>query len=140
MNSSDGGVPDLIHKALTHSLRRRILLILKAEEKPMAPVDLEPHIEGSPEAKKLSMMAYHVRELEKAGLVTLDHTEAVRGTTKHFYRPSKLFTSDLLDMLTLDAIAELLENAAGDATDEVVDRIVELLAASGRPIRPSSGD
>jgi len=100
---------------------------------------LELHIEGSLEAKKLSGIAYHVRQLEKAGLVTLVGTEAVRGSTKHFYSPSKLFTADLLDMLALDAIAELLEDTARDATEDVMDRIVEILGASGRPIRPSKG-
>lgn len=136
MNSSDDRVADVIHQALRHPIRRRILLILKIEEKPMSPVDLVFHIEGTKEQNKLSEISYHVRELEKAGLVTLVGTEAVRGTTKHFYIPSKLFTADLLDALALDAIAELLEDATSGEAEGVIDKIIEVLAASGRPIRP----
>jgi hypothetical protein len=112
------------------------MLILTTEEKPMAPVDLEPHIEGSLEPRKLSRIAYHVRHLEKVGLVSLVKTEPVRGVVKHLFGPTELFTADLLDMLALDAIAELFEDTSSDATDDVLDRIVGLLAASGRPIPP----
>jgi DNA-binding transcriptional ArsR family regulator len=135
MSPSDEGVSTVIHGALSHKMRRRILLILRTRNEPMAPVDLEPHIEGNPEQKKLSKISYHVRELQKVGLVTLVKTEPVRGTTKHFYSLNKSFTADLLNILALDAIAELLENAASDATEELREQIIEVLTASGRPIR-----
>lgn len=137
MNSSDDRVTEAIHRALTHSLRREILLILRTKEKPMSPIDLVPEVEGSTDQKKLSKIAYHVRELHKAGLLELVKTEPVRGTAKHFYRPTKLFTAKVLDMLALDAIAELLENEASNATEDILEKIVGILAASGRPIRPT---
>jgi DNA-binding transcriptional ArsR family regulator len=136
MNSSDDGVSEVIHKAMSHAMRRRILLILTIEEKPMSPVDLEPHFEGIKEPKKLSNIAYHVRRLEKAGLVKLVKIEPVRGVVKRLYGLTKLFTAELPDALALDAIAELLEGAARDATEGVLDKIGRVLAASGRPIRP----
>lgn len=136
MNSSDDGVSEVIHKAMSHAMRRRILLILKFERTPMSPVDLELRIEGTKEQKKLSNIAYHVRQLEKAGLVTLVETKPVRGVVKHLYGPTELFSADLLHTLALDAIAGLLEGALSNADEGVIDKIVEILAASGRPIRP----
>jgi len=136
MDSSDDRMADVIHQALKHTLRRRILLILRTEEIPMSPADLELHVDGEKDQKKLSNIAYHVRELEKAGLVKLDRKEAVRGTTKHLFILSKLFTAEILDALALDAIAELLEDATGNADEEVIDKIIGVLAASGRPIGP----
>lgn len=136
MDSSEDRMADVVQQALKHSLRRRILFILRTEEIPMSPADLEPHVDGETDQKKLSNIAYHVRELEKAGLVELDSTEAVRGTTKHFYILSKLLTAEILDALALDAITELLEDATSDEAEGVIDKIIEVLAASGRPIRP----
>jgi predicted transcriptional regulator len=34
----------------------------------------------------LGVVAYHVRTLATAGLISLDHTEQARGATRHVYR------------------------------------------------------
>jgi len=121
----------LIHKATGHPLRRRILRILRAADEPLAPSDLQEEIpkEGLPN------LGYHVRVLHEAGLVDLVKTEPRRGAVKHFYAPSGLFTPELRDTLAVDRIAELLEEEAAEITDGVLNEIVDIIVAAGRPIR-----
>jgi DNA-binding transcriptional ArsR family regulator len=139
MNPPDDRVTEVIHRAMIHPIRRRILLILRNKEMPMSPVDMAPLIEGEPGQKKLSKISYHARQLQEAGLVSLFGTEPRRGTVKHLYGLSALFTADILDALALDRIAELLEDEATETTEGVLSEIMEILAASGRPIKPECG-
>jgi DNA-binding transcriptional ArsR family regulator len=66
-------------KALSHPLRVRILAIL--EERTASPVQLAELLDAS-----LGVVSYHVRTLEKFGLIKLVRTTPVRGAVEHHYR------------------------------------------------------
>jgi DNA-binding transcriptional ArsR family regulator len=66
-------------KALSHPLRVRILAIL--EERTASPVQLAATLGAS-----LGVVSYHVRTLERFGLVKLVRTNPVRGAVEHHYR------------------------------------------------------
>jgi DNA-binding transcriptional ArsR family regulator len=125
-------VPEAIHKALAHPLRRRILRVLRQAGNPLAPIDVAEQI-GEPDA--VSNIAYHFAVLEKYALVDPHHMEPVRGSIKHYYVAGKAFTPDLGDTLALDQIAELLEEAAAEISEGVLNEIIDIIVASGRPIR-----
>jgi DNA-binding transcriptional ArsR family regulator len=65
-------------KALSHPLRIRILALL--EERDASPVQLASKLEAT-----LGTVAYHVRTLEKLGLIELVATHQRRGATEHVY-------------------------------------------------------
>jgi DNA-binding transcriptional ArsR family regulator len=65
-------------KALTHPLRIRILALL--EEREASPVQLAEHLDAT-----LGTVAYHVRTLQKLGLIELVATHQRRGATEHVY-------------------------------------------------------
>ena len=66
-------------RALAHPLRVRILAIL--EERVASPAQIAPSFEAS-----LGVVSYHVRTLEKLGLIEQVGQRQVRGATQHFYR------------------------------------------------------
>jgi len=66
-------------KALSHPLRVRVLAIL--EERTASPVQLAELLGAS-----LGVVSYHVRTLEKFGLIKLVRTTPVRGAVEHHYR------------------------------------------------------
>jgi DNA-binding transcriptional ArsR family regulator len=65
-------------KALAHPLRIRILALL--EERDASPVQLAEHLDAT-----LGTVAYHVRTLERLGLIELVATHQRRGATEHVY-------------------------------------------------------
>jgi DNA-binding transcriptional ArsR family regulator len=65
-------------KALIHPLRIRILALL--EEQDASPVQLAERLDAT-----LGTVAYHVRTLEKLGLIELVATHQRRGATEHVY-------------------------------------------------------
>lgn len=65
-------------KALSHPLRLRILALL--EEMQASPVQLADHLDAT-----LGTVAYHVRMLERLGLVELVATHQRRGATEHVF-------------------------------------------------------
>jgi len=69
-------------KALAHPLRIRILALL--EERNASPVQLAEHLQAT-----LGTVAYHVRTLEKLGLIKLVETHQRRGATEHVYAARK---------------------------------------------------
>jgi DNA-binding transcriptional ArsR family regulator len=69
-------------KALSHPLRVRILAIL--EERTASPVQLAEVLGAS-----LGVVSYHVRTLEKFGLIKLVRTNPVRGAVEHHYRANE---------------------------------------------------
>jgi DNA-binding transcriptional ArsR family regulator len=69
-------------KALSHPLRVRILAIL--EERTASPVQLAGLLDAS-----LGVVSYHVRTLERFGLIKLVRTNPVRGAVEHHYRANK---------------------------------------------------
>jgi DNA-binding transcriptional ArsR family regulator len=66
-------------KALSHPLRVRILAIL--QERTASPVQLAELLDAS-----LGVVSYHVRTLERFGLIKLVRTNPVRGAVEHHYR------------------------------------------------------
>src|SRR6478672_13779908 len=96
----DDRVTEIIHKAMSHPLRRRILRRLRDADQPLAPKDFETET-----GEKLSNVSYHFRVLHEAALIDLARTEPRRGSVKHFYVPSKAFTPQIKDALALDQIA-----------------------------------
>jgi len=65
-------------KALAHPLRVRILSML--EERDSSPVQLAEHLDAT-----LGTVAYHVRTLERLGLIEMVATYQRRGATEHVY-------------------------------------------------------
>ena len=66
-------------KAMSNPLRVRILAML--DERTASPVELAGWLSTS-----LERVAYHVRALERVGLVELEHETRVRGPVEHHYR------------------------------------------------------
>ncbi len=65
-------------KALSHPLRVRILAML--DERDASPVQLAEHLDAT-----LGTVAYHVRTLERLGLIEMVATHQRRGATEHVY-------------------------------------------------------
>jgi DNA-binding transcriptional ArsR family regulator len=65
-------------KALSHPVRVRILSML--EERDASPVQLSEHLDAT-----LGTVAYHVRTLERLGLIEMVATHQRRGATEHVY-------------------------------------------------------
>jgi DNA-binding transcriptional ArsR family regulator len=85
--SEDQAAQELIFKALSHRLRRRIMdAFLEHESKELSPKDLANRFR-----LPLSNVGYHVRVLERCNAITLVRTEPMRGSVKHFYVPTKEF-------------------------------------------------
>lgn len=78
-----------VAKALAHPLRVRILGLL--EEGTASPSDLARELGG-----ELSLVSYHVRRLEAAGLVKLVRRKQRRGAIEHYYKAVErpVITSD----------------------------------------------
>jgi len=66
-------------KAMSHPLRVRILALL--DERTASPVELAGWLGAT-----LGAVAYHVRTLERMGLIELVHETRVRGAVEHHYR------------------------------------------------------
>jgi DNA-binding transcriptional ArsR family regulator len=66
-------------KAMSHPLRVRILALL--DERVASPVELAGWLDAT-----LGTVAYHVRTLERMGLVELVRETRVRGAVEHHYR------------------------------------------------------
>lgn len=73
---------------LGHPIRIRILVLLEREH---SPSELFAMMPGS-----LGMIAYHMRELRKMGLVTETRTAPRRGALEHFYLRTE-FASIVMD-------------------------------------------
>ena len=66
-------------KAMSHPLRVRILALL--DERTASPVELAGWLDAT-----LGTVAYHVRTLERMGLIELVRQTRVRGAVEHHYR------------------------------------------------------
>lgn len=75
--------PPQLLPALNHSVRRRILRLLLATSDSLSPRELSELL-----LEPLSNVSYHTRCLERMGVLRLEDTEPVRGSVKHFYRPT----------------------------------------------------
>ncbi len=105
-------------KALAHPLRVRILAML--DERESSPVQLAEHLDAS-----LGTVAYHVRTLERLGLIEMVATHQRRGATEHVYaaREHPRFSSQAWsnadpktrDMMVASALAQIGEYATKSA-------------------------
>jgi DNA-binding transcriptional ArsR family regulator len=105
-------------KALAHPLRVRILAML--DERESSPVQLAEHLDAT-----LGTVAYHVRTLERLGLIEMVATHQRRGATEHVYaaREHPRFSSQAWanadaktrDMMIASALAQIGEYAAKSA-------------------------
>jgi DNA-binding transcriptional ArsR family regulator len=105
-------------KALAHPLRVKILAML--DERDSSPVQLAEHLAAS-----LGTVAYHVRTLERLGLIEMVATHQRRGATEHVYavREYPRFSSqawsngdgNTRDMMIASALARVGEYASKSA-------------------------
>jgi DNA-binding transcriptional ArsR family regulator len=112
-------------KALAHPLRVRILAML--DERESSPVQLAEHLDAS-----LGTVAYHVRTLERLGLIEMVATHQRRGATEHVYaaREHPRFTSrawasadpKTRDMMIASALSKIGEYATKSAAAGGFDR------------------
>ena len=132
MNPPDKNRRDAIYKAMSHDLRRSILQTLQEAREPMAPKDVA---DGLGMGDEVSNVSYHFRVLADLDLVEVADEESVRGAVKHFYVLGRFFPPEFRDTLAMDQIAALLEKEAAGLTEGVLRAIVDIIVASGRPIR-----
>jgi DNA-directed RNA polymerase sigma subunit (sigma70/sigma32) len=72
---------DDVYTALSHPLRRRILALMSASDRPFSPSELADLLD-----EKLSNVSYHVRSLKDVfALIRLVDEKQSRGSTEHFY-------------------------------------------------------
>jgi DNA-binding transcriptional ArsR family regulator len=108
-------------KAMSHPLRVRILAML--DERPASPVELAGWL-GS----RLETVAYHVRTLERLGLVELVRETRVRGAVEHHYRScGRPQVSDQ----AWQAAPAIAKQAAVSASLQTIDAYARAASAAG---------
>jgi DNA-binding transcriptional ArsR family regulator len=75
----DGRSRARLLKAFTHPLR--VAILARLDEEVLSPKELAREFETS-----LPVVSYHVRELERTGLIELVRTAPRRGAVQHWYR------------------------------------------------------
>lgn len=69
--------------ALRHPLRRRILRRYLESKEMLSPREL-----AGLEKQSLTLVSYHVRELDRHGAIEVADSRQVRGALQHFYLPT----------------------------------------------------
>src|SRR4051812_45314661 len=108
-------------KAMSHPLRVRILALL--EERTASPVELAGWLGAT-----LGTTAYHVRTLERIGLIELVHQTRVRGAIEHHYHAKDRPT------VSDDAWAAappIAKQAAVSASLQTIDAYVRAASGAG---------
>lgn len=98
--------------AVSHPIRHRAMTILGARVASPSDIAQEINLESNLDLTP-GHVSYHVRALQKAGLVELVKTEQVRGATEHFYRGTQramLYTPEW-EKLSLAERQEVSERA-----------------------------
>jgi DNA-binding transcriptional ArsR family regulator len=117
---ANGGVDQRLVKALSHSLREQILMILN--ERMASPNELSKEL-----GEGLSQVSYHVKVLKDYECIELVKTEPRRGAVEHYYRATaRPFLSDrdwhaLPDSVRPGLSADLLEMCLRDAVAALED-------------------
>jgi DNA-binding transcriptional ArsR family regulator len=108
-------------KALSHPLRVRILAMLR--ERDASPVELADWLKAS-----LGTVAYHVRTLERFGLIELVKETKVRGAIEHHYRARHhpVITDEIWAQT-----APIAKQAVVDSALQTNDEYVRASAAAG---------
>jgi DNA-binding transcriptional ArsR family regulator len=108
-------------KAMSHPLRVRILALL--DERPASPVELAGWLGAT-----LSTTAYHVRTLERMGLIELIRETRVRGAVEHLYRSKERPT---VSDEAWAAAPPIAKQAAVSASLETIDAYTHAASAAG---------
>ena len=108
-------------KAMSHPLRVRILALL--DERPASPVELATWLGAT-----LGTTAYHVRTLERIGLIELIRETRVRGAVEHHYRSKDRPSVSDEAWAAAPAIAK---QAAVSASLETIDAYAHAASAAG---------
>ena len=108
-------------KAMSHPLRVRILAML--DERTASPVELAGWLDAS-----LGTVAYHVRTLERMGLVELVHETRVRGAVEHHY---KSVDRPRVSDAAWAAAPAIAKQAAVSASLQTIDAYARAASASG---------
>jgi DNA-binding transcriptional ArsR family regulator len=108
-------------KALSHPLRVRILALL--DEGTASPVELAGWL-----GARLGTVAYHVRTLERIGLIELMRETNVRGAVAHHYRAKERPT---VSDEAWAAAPPIVKQAAVSASLETIDAYARAASAAG---------
>ena len=108
-------------KAMSHPLRVRILAFL--DERTASPVELSNWLGAS-----LGTVAYHVRTLERIGLIELTRKTTVRGAVEHHYRSKERPRVSDEAWAAAPAIAE---QSAVSASLRTIDAYARAASAAG---------
>src|SRR3954470_23419537 len=108
-------------KAMSHPLRVRILALL--DERPASPVELSGWLGST-----LGTTAYHVRTLERLGLIELVAESRVRGAVEHHYRARERPSVSDEAWAAAPAIAK---QAAVSASLETIDAYAKAASEAG---------
>jgi DNA-binding transcriptional ArsR family regulator len=108
-------------KAMSHPLRVRILALL--DERPASPVELSGWLGST-----LGTTAYHVRTLERLGLIELMGESRVRGAVEHHYRARERPSVSDEAWAAAPAIAK---QAAVSASLETIDAYAHAASEAG---------
>jgi DNA-binding transcriptional ArsR family regulator len=108
-------------KAMSHPLRVRILALL--DERTASPVELAGWLGAT-----LGTTAYHVRTLERIGLIELVRETRVRGAVEHHYRakPRPTVSDD-----AWAAAPPIAKQAAVSASLQTIDAYARAASAAG---------
>jgi DNA-binding transcriptional ArsR family regulator len=108
-------------KAMSHPLRVRILALLG--ERVASPVELAGWLDAS-----LGTVAYHVRTLERIGLIELARETRVRGAIEHHYRAKERPT---VSDEAWAAAPPIVKQAAVSASLVTIDAYARAASAAG---------
>src|SRR5829696_512324 len=108
-------------KAMSHPLRVRILALL--EERAASPVELAGWLGAT-----LGTTAYHVRALQRVGLIELIRETRVRGAVEHHYRAKPQPT---VSDLAWAAAPPIAKQAAASATLQTIDAYARAAGGAG---------
>jgi DNA-binding transcriptional ArsR family regulator len=108
-------------KAMSHPLRVRILALL--DERTASPVELAGWLDAT-----LGTVAYHVRTLERIGLIELVRQTRVRGAVEHHYRSNARPT---VSDEAWAAAPPIAKQAAVAASLQTIDAYARAASAAG---------
>ena len=108
-------------KAMSHPLRVRILALL--DERIASPVELAGWLDAT-----LGTVAYHVRTLERMGLVELVRETRVRGAVEHHYRSKE---RPRVSDQAWAAAPPIAKQAAVASTLQTIDAYARAASAAG---------
>ena len=108
-------------KAMSHPLRVRILALL--DERTASPVELAGWLGAT-----LGTVAYHVRTLERMGLVELVRETRVRGAVEHHYRSKE---RPRVSDEAWEAAPAIAKQAAVSSTLQTIDAYAGAASAAG---------